>query len=353
MSDKKEEAKSKKLREELEALKDEKLLLEEKLQLQSTRWLYSHNLSLSICLGVAYGAIIGNLLYLIIYFLNVFKPFNSLPLYVSLPFALFAIFGIPIIATFPLIVMLKAPSFASKSLGAYIVSFFIFESLILYVDPLQTMLIPLQYQGVDRLTSGVFPVTIIQFLFSTLSLLFAPQIAKRCGYRVVLDGSVFSFEVDADIVTVSKQLNKLEEDFSFVLDRSNSKPNKLFFAKISEKENIVLQIFLQPKENKTEVALVMHSITNDIPMRAGREATERIGKTLMKWIEVSNDFTVLVTENEHLSKVIREASKSFYRQPIALPSKRVVKEFLREHWKDIAVITSVIVAVLAWLFPLK
>lgn len=342
-----------KLREKLETLKDEKRSLEEKIQLQRTKWLYSHHLSLSFCLGVAYGAIIGFLIYLMIYFLSAFEPFNSLPSHVSVPLALFLIFGTPIIAIFPPIVVFKAPRFAFQNLSAYLFSFLFFESLIIYVDPFHAMLVPLQYQGVDRLTSGVLPITMFQFLFAALSLIFAPQIARRCGYRLVLDGSAFSFEVDADIATVSKQLNKLEEDFNLLFDSSISKPNKLFFTKTHGKQNIVLQFFLQSKEDKTEVALVMHSITNDIPMRAGRGAVERIGKTLMKWIEVSNDFAVLATQNARLNEIIQEASKSFYRQPIAFPSKKVAKEFLREHWKDIAVITSVVVAVLAWIFPLK
>lgn len=352
MTDKKEEDKTKKLREELEALKDERLLLEEKLELQSTSWLYSHHLLLSISFGVAYGAIIGNLIYLLAYSLSPLTVSDAFTQSLLFVLVLFIILGIPPIAIVPPIVLLKAPRFALKSLLAYFLSFFLFESLILYADPVH--IFASQYQGFERLTRGVFPLIFFQYWLMAFALILAPQLVRRCGHRLVLDGSAFSFEVDADITTVSEQLNKLEEDFRFVLDRSSSKPDRLYFKRTSKKETIVLQFFLQSKGNKTDVGLVMHSIVNDIPMRAGREKVNRIGKTLMKWIEVHQDSTVLATTNDPLiTKIIQDSKESFYRQPFGLPSKKVVKQFLKDHWKDFAVITSVLVAIFAWLFPLK
>lgn len=340
-----------KRRGELEAIKQENLLLKEELQLQRTNWLYSHHLSLSILLGVTVSVIIVLLVYVGMHSLRIFISFNILENeYLAGGLFLFVLLGIPIIAILPLILVLKAPSFSYASLRAYLVSFFFFETLMIYVDPLHVWM-P-SYQGPSEQIGMALALSFTQCMLLALAVIASPQITRKCGYRQVLAGSALSFEVDADITNVSKQLNKLEQDFNLVFDRSVSKPNKLYFTKFHEKKETVLQFFLRPKENKADVVLVMHLIKNDIPMRARRDEVERIGKTLMKWLEFSNHFSVLATENEQLiNEIVQESKKSFYRQPVALPSKKVVKEFLRDHWKDFLIIITVVVAVLAWLFP--
>lgn len=342
---------SNKLREKLETLKEKNLLLEERLQLQKTSWLYSHHLSLSICFGVIYGGIIGILSYCMMYLLDVSGPIYESHEDVSLVLGLLVIFGIPTIAVLVPIIFFKAPRFALYTLGTYSVSFLFFNSLILYVDPLHFLL--QQYQEVSRLQS-ILAMTATQFLVVVLTITFVPQIAKKCGYRLVLDGSTFSFEVDADITTVSEQLNKLEEDFNLVPDKLSNEPNTLHFMKKYGGKNLVLQFFLHAIEHKTNVVLVMHSIKNDVPMRTGRDEIERIGKTLMRWLEVSRGFTVLPAGNEHLiNEMVPKSVKSFYRQPVALPSIKVIWKFLRAHWKDVLIILGFLIAVLSWLLPIK
>lgn len=253
------------------------------------------------------------------------------------------------IAILPPIILLKAPRFTFNSLRTYLVSFLFFGSLILYMDPMHRV----AGEGLEKLSNAV-PVAVMQSLMISLVFLFVPQLAKRCGYRLVLGGSASSFEVDANIAAVSKQLNRLEEDFNVFLDRSNSAPDRLYFAKAYEKEKRVFQFFLMPKENKTDVVIVAHSIRNDIPMRAEPEEVRRIGRIFMKWLEVSGDFVVHETEKKTIiTKAVEESKKTFYRHPTALPSKRVVVEFLSDHLKDIAIIISLVIAVLAWLFPYR
>lgn len=265
---------------------------------------------------------------------------------------IFMLLGFPCFSILPPILLLKAPKFATNSSIFYLFSFVLFESLIIQLDPMHMLMT--QYQGVERLIEVVFPVVFFQGMILGLTLVFIPLIADRCGYRLVLDGSVFGFEVDADITAVWKQLNNLEEDFNLVLGKRSDKASLLYFTKTIGKRKTILQFFLRPNENKTDVVLVMHSITNDVLTRAGRDEVERIGRTFMKWVEISKDYTVRATENENLfNEIGQESKKSFYRQPVAFPSKRVVKEFLREHWKDIAVILSLLVALLSWLLPLR
>jgi len=336
---------------ELEAIKQENLLLKEELQLQRTSWLYAHHLSLSILLGVAIGVLVALLSYVGMGSLRIVASFDILRNeYLIGSLILFVLLGIPLIAAPLLILVLKAPSFSYASLRTYLVSFFFFETLMTYVDPLHIWVVSNQ-EPIDRIGMA-FGLSLTQSLVIALFVMATPQIAGKCGYRQVLDGSALSFEVDTDITNVSKQLNELEEDFNLAFDKPSSKPDKLYFTKTHDNKETVLQFFLRPKEKKTDVILVMHSIRNDIPMRSRRDEVERIGKSLMKWLEFSNHFSVRETQNEQLVKeIVQESKKSFYRQPVALPSKKVVGGFLRAHWKDFLIILSVVVAVLSWLLP--
>ncbi len=347
-----EENSSKKLREQLEVVRDKNILLEEKLKLQKTSWLYLHHLSLSILFGFTYGLIVTFILYVVMYALNLSPATSGLIRQVIIAFGFFISLSFPSFSLFPPILFLKAPKFSTNSLIFYVFSFVFFESLLVYVDPLRLWM-P-QYQGVARLDHVILPMVYLQGIILAGALSLVPLVANRCGHRLVLDGSVFGFEVNADITAVSEQLSNLEEDFKLVQEKRGDEPNLLYFTKTTRKKKTVLQFSLRPNEKKTNVVLVMHSITNDIPMRAGRDEVERIGKTLMKWLEVSKDFKVIASENEQLIKEIaQESKKSFYRRPVALPSKKVVEHFLRAHWKDAAIILSLLVAVLGWLFPLR
>lgn len=317
--------------------------------MQKTSWLFSHSLLLSLCFGSLYGLIIGGLVYLTMHSLGYFwPPFADLPGYLLRFLSYFIPFGIPVIATFPPIVKFKAPRFSFNSLRIYAVSFWLCESAILYFDPFHSFLSG--PQGLDRLYS-VLLVTTVQFLFLALLIVLAPQIVQRCGYRLVLNGSIFTFEVGADLKRVSGELEKLEEDFKLYLDRRSSALNRLLFAKRYEKENVILQLFLQPNNDKTDVTIVMHSIENDIPMRVSSDTVERFGKTLMTWLEAGNGFTVFETETERLDEIVQESKKSFLRQPFALPSKKSVGGFAKAHWKDIGLIISILLTLVAWLFP--
>lgn len=184
--------------------------------------------------------------------------------------------------------------------------------------------------------------------------IFVPQIAKYCGYRSVLSGSAISFEIDDNSEAISKQLTTLEEDFNLIMDRSGSGKNRFCFRKKYGKKESVLQVLLRQKDEKTDVVLIMHLIKNDIPMKVEHGEVERVGKSLIKWLEVSGNFKVYETKNETLvSEMVQESKKTFYRHPFALPSKKVASQFLKEHWKDIALVVSVAVAVLSYVFPFK
>jgi len=340
----KDEDKSKTHTKELEALKKEISLLKETLQLQRTNWLYSHHLSLSICFGAIYGVVIGTL----VYFIGCQKLYLDIP---GLFLSLFTILGIPVIAILPPIPLLKAPKFAFNSLRSYSVSFFLYITFIGYIDPLTGW--ARQYQGVERLSS-ILSVTMVQWLIVTLFVLFVPQIAKHCGYRLVLNGSTFTFEADADVVTVMEQLKRLEEDFNVELDRSIKALDRLYFTRHYEKEKTVLQFFLRQRESKTDVVLVMHSIRNDIPMKTEYEKLKKIGKSVITWLETSNVRGVRENPNESFAAdTLQESDKSFKRQAFAFPSKKTFSAFFHEHWKDILVIISVAIAVLSWIFPFR
>jgi hypothetical protein len=343
----KNEVSSKKLEEKLRVLTERNQLLEEELQLQRTNWLYSHYLSLSVCIGIVYGAAVASLIYIGEYL--IFHSIFLRTFYTIL--ATFVYFAIPSIAVFLLILLVKAPGLAFNSLRIYVFSFWLFLSLIFYLDPGQR--VTWIYHGVEKVYYAVlFSATTT--ISIAISFLFVPQVAQRCGYRLVLKGSALSFEIDSDLPKVSEQLSKLEEDFNLVLDKSSSKPDRLFFAKSHGGQKTVLQFFLRSKENVTDVVLVAHSIRNDIPMRTGYKEFVRIGKSLLKWLEVSGSFTIHETDNESLiTEMIEESEKSFYRRPVVLPSKEIIGEFLIDHYKDIMIIVSVVVAILAWLFPLE
>ncbi len=343
--------------EELEKLRDKNLRLEENLHLQKTSWLYSHHLLWSVLFGIGYGAIIGNSIYIALYTTNALGSITLLPEIVKIVVGiLFLIFylGFPIFAYIPYVIAIKAPDFSRRSWYAYSISFLFFASLIFYVDPLK-LIFP-QYEGIERLTQAVPPMVFLHVFLMAFFSSFVPRFTEKCGYKLVLDGSTFCLEVDADIPTVSKQLEKLEEDFRFVQVRPLAKPDLLYFEKLrvlpSKMKRMVLQIFLQPRENKTDVVFVMHTIKNDIPMRTRHDEVRKIGETLMKWLQLSKNFTVLETENERLvNDMIQKSKKSFYRQPVRLPSRKTASEFLRLHYKDILIVVSLMVAFLAWLFP--
>lgn len=337
---------SKNLREEISSLKDENLRLKEELQLQKASWLYSHHLSLSIGLGATYGAILGSLPYIILSISHLVVPPDEFADAILAIFLLL-ILAIPALAPLPLVALLKIPKFAIRSFLVYVPSFCFFESLIFYLDPLN-LLYP-RYEGFERL-GQVLPFPFLQLLLISVVLIFLPQIIERCGYRFVLTGSTFSFEVDASITEVAQQLNKLEEDFNLVSYRLHSKPDALYFTKTQGKNKTFLQFFLRGEGDKSDVVLVMHSVVNDIPMRTERHEVEKLGKTLLKWLEASKDFTVRETKKE-IANAVQESRKTFYRQPVVLPSGKVARAFLKDHWKDILLIISLLIAFIAWLFP--
>lgn len=155
-----EEDSSKKLREQLEALRDEKILLEEKLKLQKTNWLYSHHVSLAICFGVMYGLIIAFIVYIVMYALTISPVSSGLTSQVIVAFGFFMFLGFPCFSILPPILLLKAPKFATNSVIFYLFSFVFFESLFIYFDPLHMWMT--QYQGVERLSEVVFPMVFMQ-----------------------------------------------------------------------------------------------------------------------------------------------------------------------------------------------
>jgi len=344
----------------MDVLRDEIRALEQELSLQKASWLYSHHRLYSICFGILYGAITGGLHYVILGLLTHTERsigYDSPLLYgfagsVLMALFLIVIFGIPTIAFLPMLLMLKAPRFALRSMFFYVVSFLFFSSLFLYIDPWFVLISSIR--ETDR-TSSVASFAILQTLALTFLILFAPQIAQRCGYRHVLDGSTLSFEINANIAEVSKQLEEVEEDFNLTLDRARSRPNAFFFFRGSrENKKMVLQIFLRPEDDKTNLLVVMHSIVNDVPIKTKPAIVERLGGALMRWLEVSRGFTVLATQNKSLTdEIIKESKESFYRQSVGLPSRKVVRDFLRDHWKDIVIIISAIVAFLSWVFPFR
>lgn len=346
------EENTKKLNEEQEKLRDENRRLKEMLQLQKTKWLYSHYLLWLTCLGIVFGAIIGIFFYLVLYaIISIrFLPEN-MRMVVSIIGLIFYL-GFPFFAYIPYVILIKAPNFSHKSWYVYLFSFFCFVSLILYVDPLN--LFYSQYQGFERLNEAIIPVVFVHALIMGFCSLFIQQFTERCGYKLVLDGSTFCFRVDAETRTVSKQLQKLDEDFNLLPDKSLSKPNMVYFTGIRNKKKTIFQFFLKPNENETDVALVMHSIINDIPMRIGYDDITKTGKTIVTWLEASGDFTVRETTNESFKEgANQESKKSFHRQPVNLPSKKAVKGFFKAHWKDILIIISLIVALLSWVFPFR
>lgn len=336
-----------KLKDELEALKEKNALLEEQLSMQKKSWLYSHHLSLSICAGTLYGLVVASVIYLTAYFLYLQRFYIDF----LVPIFLFVFYAFPLIAVMLFVPLVRAPRFAFNSLRMYLFSFWFFESLILYTDPLCFFIFT--SSSSDRFNQ-IFSIVALQALFVAFLVIIVPQLANYWGYSLVLNGSAMSFEVDADSDTISGQLSKLEEDFNLVFEKSNSEGNRFLFTKLYEKKKSVLQIFLRQKENKTEVALVMHSIKNDIPMKTDYEELERVGKSLMKWLETIGKMTVHEANNEGLiAEVAQDSKKIFYRHPIKLPSKTMVGHFLKGHWKDIALVITVITAMLSWIFPLR
>lgn len=337
------------LKEELEVQKEKNTLLEEKLQLQKTSLLYSHNLILAILFGVVYGSFISVFVYLIEWFCSIQGLYRSIEPF-SIVFFLFIFIGIPAIAAVPPVLVLKAPSFLRKELAIYALSTLFVTILTIYFDPLERGFVSSSI-GSDRLMI-ILLIAFFQFLSTFLGVAAAFLIVDQFGYRVVFSGSAFSFEVDADIKTVTEQMKKLEEDFNLVLYESLGGPNKLYFTKTYGKEKIVLQIIFRQRDRKTEAILVMHSIVNDVPMRTGQEELRRIGRSIARWLESSRNFRIVETQDKTLiAEAVQEATKSFYRRPVTMPSRNTVKKFLKGHWKDILIITSFLIAILAWLFP--
>jgi len=347
-----EESTKKKTTDELKKLRDENRQLTEKLHLQKTNWLYSHHHLSAICLGIGFGAILGSSSYIIWYAIDFirFIPENVRAVFSVL--GLMIVLGFPFFAYVPYIILAKAPSFSYKSWFFYLFSFFLFESLMLYVDPLN--IFSPQYQGFERLERAITPLVTILFIAASFCTVFIDNLTERCGYKLVLDGSIFCFEVNAEDHTVLRRLEKLDEDFNLLSVRSFRKPQRVYFTGIRNKKKTIFQFFLKPKKNKTDVALVVHSIENDIPMRTQYDSVSRIGKTIMTWLRASGDFEVRETVNENLvQEAIRGSEESFHRQPVNLPSRKATKAFFKAHWKDIVVILSLLVALMSWLLPFK
>ncbi|MGA2768661.1 MAG: hypothetical protein ABSF24_10160 [Candidatus Bathyarchaeia archaeon] len=330
------------IKEEVKILKEEKINLEEKLQLQKSNWLFSHHRLFSISFGLAYGLAIACLIYFLAYI------FSS----TSLSFGetgISTLFVIPLISAFPPALWIRAPRFTIDGLRIYVFSFMFFETMILYFDPTHTAFTT--YQSNERISSALGVSVFLGFLVA-FSVALAIPIVKKCGYRLVLNGSAMSFTANADVNIVMEQLKKLEEDFNLTLSRKTS--NSLYFVKTYGNKKSVLQFLLRPADGRTDGVLVMHSVVNDIPMRPDPKEIKTIGETLLKWFVASTGLEVATTENRPLiDESIQESKRSFYRQAIALPSKKSARKFLDEHWKDIALIVSVVVAVVAYLFPRK
>lgn len=330
--------------EEAESLREENLLLREQLELQKKHWLYSHHTSLSILLGFVYGAIVTGMIYIVEYFLSVQQFYTGM--YGLLMYAV-----IPVIALLAIMITLKAPNFMSKTSKTYLLSFAFFEIWILYFDPLQRLTTPTGSVGTSRLIS-VTMLVLIQMIVLALPILSVPELAKFFGYKLVLDGSAVGFEVDADNNTLSRQLGELEKDFNVTRDERGKKSNRFYFTKVYGKQKTVLQFFLQSNEAKSRVVLVMHSVRKDIPMRPDGVELNRIGRSIMAWLGASNNLSVREIKDKALiADAIEQSKRSFHRQAIAIPPKKMVWGFLKSHWKDIAIIVTIIVAILAWLFP--
>lgn len=349
-----------KAKDELDVLKDDIRALQQELDLQKANWLYSHHKLYSVCFGIVYGGTIAGLHYLILGILGQIAlsirddpsllhglAGNILAVSTAIIFL-----GVPTIAFLPMVLILKAPRFALRSMFFYMVSFFSFSCLIYYVDPWSVLMY--STSGADR-ASAIIGYAFVQVFSLTFLVLFAPQIAQRCGYRHVLEGSPLSFEINANSTAVSEQLDEVEQDFNLTLDRARSRPNAFFFFRGSpDNKKMVLQIFLRPKDGKTDLLVIMHSIVNDIPLKVKHAIAERLGAALMRWLEQSGSFTVVAAQKKNLDdEVIKESKASFLRQSVGLPSKKVIGEFVRDHWKDIVIIISLIIAFLAWVFPFR
>lgn len=334
------------LKEEVMILREENINLKEKLQLQKSNWLFSHHLLLSVCLAATYGLTIPSLVYFITYVLDITLPYNSnSSLYLVLGF--FIIFGIPVISPFPPVLLLRSPRFATNALRGYVFFFILFETLVLYWDPLQR--ISSNPQGIAKL-SEAFNVSVLIGLFLAASVVLAVATVRKCGYRTILSGSARSFTANADVNIVLEQLKKLEEDFNLTLERKTS--NSLYFVKTYGNKKSVLQFLLRSTDGRTDGVMVMHSVENDVPMKPDPKELKRISETLLKWLATSTGLEVAGTENGPLiDEALQESKRGFYRQAVALPSRKSAKKFLEEHWKDIGLIVSVVVAVVAWLFP--
>jgi len=337
-------------RNKLEALTEENLLLNEKLQLRRTNWLYSHHLSYSIMLGVFYGFVISLVSNGFFYILKFVPNSEGISAIFSVGLIIFNLLFFPAVSIFLLVFLLKAPRFSFQTIIFFLLSFPFFEWLLLYFNPvIETFFVqsPNSVQLMTLVTIFTGPQTMV----AAYALLFVPQFANRCGYRLVLSGSSFSFQVDSDHKTVSKQLSKLGECFKVRQQKSND-PLHLTFTKITRKKKSLLQFFLRPKDGKTVVILFMHSITNDVPLRALRIEVEKIGKPIMKWLEVTTASSVQEIKDKNLLNEINKKSKtSLHDRQLTLPSMRVVKDFFVEHWKEFGIITSILVAILAWIFP--
>ena len=331
----------------IEALKEDNLGLQEKLELQKTKWLYSHHLLASSLLGVVYSVVIAVLLYL----LEIYLGQQSYGGDLNIPVSALLVSAFLFLSVIPPILLARAPSFASRLIMFYTVSFPFSLVVIYYTDPMRWMVI--SGDGTFRLWSAAFLAMIHEIPLLVASS-FRQSIERKFGYRTVLDGSAFSFTVHGDLLQIFEQLRTLGDDFTFELRSEDSQTKKLLFFKDEGKKATVIQFFFSQIKDRTRITLVMHSIEKDIPMRLSHDEFNRTARILMKWLEIKGGFAITAASQPSISDIaLIESKKSFNRQPFRLPSRHYLAEFLRNHAKDALVIISIIIAIVAYLFPRK
>jgi len=250
---------------------------------------------------------------------------------------------------FPLVFTwrIAAPQFALKTSIAYSLSCLVFLTFYLYID-----------QGVHKLNFGgsVLSAGLILAFFIILptfmTTLFTSFLTPRRGYRTILDGSVLVFEVRAEIDDLFEELKNVPKDFNLFLERNDSKKHTIYMT--TGKGRTVMQFILLPSEDpsKARLAITLHSIRKDVPMKGDFGRLRTIGLTLLEWLRVKKGWTSSQYNDTILNNTVLDISaNSFKRQPVRLPSRVAVSSFFENHWKDFVIAISLMIAVLAWLFP--
>jgi hypothetical protein len=324
------------LKRKIKFLEDEVRTLKEQQELQKSNWLYSHNTSYAILSGLIL-ALISSLIWHIIFYITVYYyPSGSQIL-------LFVLLIIPLIPIYPFIFWVKAPRFAYKSYQSYVISFLAINSIMTYKDPFAMF----HWQSHDIALNVVSSIAFLQTFLLFLNALFIPSIANYFGYRLILDGAIMVFEVHLGLKDVLQKLVLIEEDFKLSL--VDQKQNRLHFVKTVRDEKQHLQVFLHEHEGKkTLCTLVMHQVKNDIPMKVDHESFYRLGKTIMSWLKINCDCEVsekIDLPASMFKDINQEARKIFLRRPLGL-SKYQVSLFIKSKWKDIALIVSVLAALI-------